>query len=188
MAHSPNSSTETTATPFPPTTSPGKNSDLRTACKTYTQFVHQRSYAAFLTATKRRAGSVGQTWNEPSNNVAPAVCDPALTCNSRVTLNIRAPTGPGEQVYVTGELKNMGNWNPSKAQGFTAAQSTASDPLWFADIDLPAATAFEYKYIKKSARGEVVWESLPNKGNRNAETPQECGSTASVDDTLESWE
>jgi glucoamylase len=146
------------------------------------------SYAAFLTATMRRAGCVGQTWNEPSNNVAPAVCDAAPTCKSRVTFNIRAPIGSGEQVFVTGELRNLGNWNPGKAQGLTAAQSTGNDPLWVAEIDLPAATAFEYKYIKKSASGEVVWESLPNKGNRNGETPQDCGSTASMDGALASWE
>ena len=146
------------------------------------------SYAAFLTATKRRAGSVGSSWNEPSNNVAPTVCGAASTCNALVTFNIRAPTGPGEQVYVVGELKNLGYWSPNKGQGLTASKYTDSDPLWFADVELPAATSFEYKYIKTTASGEIIWESLPTKGNRNTEMPQGCGSTASVDDTLGSWE
>jgi glucoamylase len=145
------------------------------------------SYAAFLTATKRRAASVGPSWNEPSHNVASAVCGAAPTCNSRLTFNIRTPTGTGEQVYVTGELQKLGYWNPGEAQSLTASNNTGSDPLWYADTEIPAGTPFEYKYIKKTASGEVVWESLPNKGNRNGVTPG-CGYTAAVNDTLVEWE
>jgi glucoamylase len=144
------------------------------------------SYAAVLTATKRRAASVGPSWNEPSHYVASAVCG-AAPCNSRLTFNIRATTGPGEQVYVISVLKNFGYWNPKKAQGLTASKYTNSDPFWFADIELPPATPFEYKYIKSKASGELDWESLPNKGNRNGVTPG-CGFTATVNDTLEKWE
>jgi glucoamylase len=145
------------------------------------------SYAAFLTATKRRAASVGPSWNEPSHNVAPAICGAASTYNSRITFNIRAPTGPGEQVYVAGELQNLGYWNPGKALKLSAASYTANDPLWSAEVELPAAMPFEYKYIKMTLSGAVVWESLPDKGNRNSITAG-YGYTATVNDTLEKWE
>ncbi|MBQ1681890.1 MAG: hypothetical protein II067_06730 [Agathobacter sp.] len=38
----------------------------------------------------------------------------------------------------------------------------ANYPTWFYDISLPAGTRIEYKYIKKDAAGNVVWESGSN--------------------------
>jgi glucoamylase len=138
------------------------------------------SYAAFLTASERRAGVTGPTWGEASNNVPPTTCTAPTACNSKVTFNVRATTTYGESVYVVGQLTQLGNWDPASAQPLSASQYTSSDPLWSAAIDLPASTVFDYKYIRKDASGVVTWESDPN---RSFTTSSGCGSTATVSDT-----
>jgi glucoamylase len=138
------------------------------------------SYAAFLTATDRRAGTVGPSWGEASNNVAPSSCAGTPACNAKVTFNVRATTALGENVFVVGQLTELGSWSPGSAKALSASQYTSSDPLWSAAIDLPASTVFEYKYIKKTSGGQVVWESDPN---NKFTTSSGCGSSATVNDT-----
>lgn len=138
------------------------------------------SYAAFLTATERRNGVVSPSWGEASNNTPPSTCTGTPACNSKVTFNVRATTTFGQNVFVVGQLAQLGNWSPANAQALSASKYTSSDPLWYASIDLPAATAFEYKYIKKNSDGTIVWESDPN---QSFTTTSGCGSTATVNDT-----
>lgn len=138
------------------------------------------SYAAFLTAAERRDGVVSPSWNEASNNVAPTTCTGTPACNARITFNVRATTVPGENIFVVGQLTQLGNWSPADAKPLSASKYTASDPLWTADIDIPASTVFEYKYIRKSSTGAVTWESDPN---RRYTSSSGCGSSATVNDT-----
>jgi glucoamylase len=138
------------------------------------------SYAAFLTATERRAGVVSPTWGEPSNNLPPTTCSGTPPCISKTTFNVRASTIFGETVYVTGQLTQLGNWSPGDAKLLSASNYTSSDPLWYAEIDLPAGTVFEYKYIRKSSGGQVVWESDPN---RRFTTSSACGTMTVVNDS-----
>jgi glucoamylase len=137
------------------------------------------SYAAFLTAIERRNGVVPPSWGEGSANTVPGVCTGTPSCNSRVTFNVRITTVPGEQIFVVGGLTQLGNWLPTEGKALSASRYTSSDPLWYADIEIPSETAFEYKYIKKTASGQVAWESDPN---RRYTTSQGCGSTATVND------
>jgi glucoamylase len=138
------------------------------------------SYAAFLTATDRRANSVGPSWGESSNNVAPTTCTGTPACNAKITFNVRVTTNYGENVFVVEQLAELGNWSPDNAKPLSASKYTSSDPLWSAAIDLPASTVFEYKYIRKSASGQVTWESDPN---NKFTSSSGCGSTATVNDT-----
>jgi glucoamylase len=84
----------------------------------------------------------------------------------------------GEDVFIVGSLTKLGNWAPDSAVPHIASQYTQDDPLWFAEIDLPAETTFEYKYIKKTSGG-VVWESDPN---RRYTTSTGCGSSGTQND------
>lgn len=138
------------------------------------------SYAAFLTSTDRRAGTVGPTWGESSNNVSPTTCSGTPACNAQVTFNVRAVTTLDENVFVVGQLTELGNWSPASAKALSASKYTSSDPLWSAAIDLPASTVFEYKYIRKTSGGQVTWESDPN---RSFTTSNGCGSNGTVNDT-----
>lgn len=138
------------------------------------------SYAAFLTAVERRAGVGGPSWGESTNNSPPSVCTAPPVCNARITFNVRATTTFGDNIFVTGQLTQLGNWSPGSAVALSASRYTSSDPLWFASIDLPAGRTFEYKYIRKTSSGQVVWESDPNRRYTSSEG---CGSSATVNDS-----
>ncbi|KAH9859843.1 hypothetical protein IAQ61_011625 [Plenodomus lingam] len=138
------------------------------------------SYAAFLTATERRAGVLTPSWGETSNNRPPQTCTAPPACNSRVTFNVRATTVFGENVFVVGQLTQLGNWTPNDARPLSASQYTSSNPIWSGSVDLPASTAFDYKYIRRSSSGAFTWESDPN---RRFTTSSGCGSTVTVNDT-----
>ncbi|KAI0062563.1 glycoside hydrolase [Artomyces pyxidatus] len=80
-----------------------------------------------------------------------------------VSFSETATTVYGENIFVTGDLPQLGSWNPSSA----IALSSASYPTWQVTISLPSDTAFQYKYIRIDGTS-VVWESDPN---RSAMTP-----------------
>lgn len=73
--------------------------------------------------------------------------------------NVNATTVVGQNIYVTGNRAELGNWSPSAALKL----DPASYPVWKLDVSLPAGTAFEYKYIRKDAAGNVTWESGANR-------------------------
>lgn len=71
---------------------------------------------------------------------------------------VNATTYWGQNVYVVGNIAELGNWNAANA----IALSPSNYPLWSHPIDLPASTAVEYKYIKIDG-SNVVWESGSNR-------------------------
>ncbi|MGW4638518.1 carbohydrate-binding module family 20 domain-containing protein [Sphaerisporangium sp. NPDC004334] len=90
------------------------------------------------------------------------------------SFNANVTTTWGQNVFVVGDLAELGAWNPAGA----VALSSASYPVWRATVALPAGTAVQYKYIKKNPDGSVTWESDPN---RSFTTP--ASGTATRDDT-----
>ena len=72
-----------------------------------------------------------------------------------------ANTNLGANVYVVGNIYELGNWDTSKAIGpfFNNTQTIGKYPTWFYDINLPAGRTIEYKYIQKDTRGNIIWES-----------------------------
>lgn len=75
-----------------------------------------------------------------------------------------APTNWGQNVYVVGNCLELGNWDTDKAIGpfYNATDSIATYPDWFFDLSLPAGQTIEFKFIKKDAAGNVVWEGGAN--------------------------
>ncbi len=72
--------------------------------------------------------------------------------------NVYATTYWGQNVYVVGNVAQLGSWNTNQA----VALSAAGYPTWSGSVTLPASTSIEYKYIKKDGNGSVVWESGSN--------------------------
>ena len=68
---------------------------------------------------------------------------------------VNATTVMGQNIYVTGNRPELGNWNPGRAFKL----DPASYPVWKLDVNLPAGTSFDYKYIRKDGAGNVTWES-----------------------------
>ncbi|WP_318211357.1 MULTISPECIES: carbohydrate-binding module family 20 domain-containing protein [unclassified Streptomyces] len=78
---------------------------------------------------------------------------------SGASFNATATTVSGQNIYVTGNRAELGNWSPAAALKL----DPATYPVWKLTVGLPAGTAFEYKYIRKDAAGNVTWESGANR-------------------------
>jgi alpha-amylase len=84
-------------------------------------------------------------------------------------------TSNGENIFLSGSIDQLGNWDTSKAVALSASGYTSSNPVWSVKLDLHAGTYFQYKFIKKGQDGSVMWESDPN---RSYTLPSGCVETA----------
>ncbi|MEV8099723.1 carbohydrate-binding module family 20 domain-containing protein [Kitasatospora sp. NPDC085879] len=75
--------------------------------------------------------------------------------------NATADTTLGQNLYVSGDLAELGAWDPTKAVPLTT--SYAVYPEWTGIAALPPNTAVRYKFLKKGPDGTVIWEDGPNR-------------------------
>ena len=73
-------------------------------------------------------------------------------------IDVFVETVPGEQVYIVGNIPELGAWNPDKAVG---PLDPSSYPTWEIHIKLPANTYFEFQWVKK--RNGMILEWAPEK-------------------------
>ncbi|MER7518033.1 carbohydrate-binding module family 20 domain-containing protein [Streptomyces sp. NPDC126499] len=97
-------------------------------------------------------------------NTALALHVNATDCGSQpatagASFNVTATTTVGQNIYVTGNRPELGNWSTTAALKL----DPAAYPVWKLAVGLPAGTAFEYKYLRKDAAGNVTWESGANR-------------------------
>ena len=71
-----------------------------------------------------------------------------------------------DNVYVIGNLPQIGEWNPDKAVQLKRNEDTQNQKMieTVDDIEIDE-TLIEYKYILKS-NGKIMWEGNGNKDNR----------------------
>ncbi|MCX7773892.1 MAG: alpha-amylase family glycosyl hydrolase [Clostridia bacterium] len=79
---------------------------------------------------------------------------------NQVIFHVNATTTYGQNVYVVGSIPELGNWDPAKA---TEAMMCPGYPQWFLPVSVPMNTTFQFKFIKKDASGNVIWESGSNR-------------------------
>jgi glucoamylase len=115
------------------------------------------SYASALTAFNARAGLLSNPWGAKGLTV-PATCLRNAGPTVTVTFNVQADTTFGENIFVTGSVFGLSNWEPS----YSVAMSASNYPTWSVTIILPANTAIQYKYIRKETDDSIEWESDPN--------------------------
>ncbi|KAJ5260542.1 hypothetical protein N7478_012147 [Penicillium angulare] len=107
----------------------------------------------------------------------------SITCSQATALPVRfeevVTTTYGENVYISGSISALGDWDTDDAIALSAVDYTSSDPLWYVVVTLPVGTSFEYKFIEKTdGSSSVEWESDPN---RSYTVPTGCaGTTATV--------
>jgi len=80
-----------------------------------------------------------------------------------VTFNEAADTNLGTNIFVVGSIAELATWNTASAPPLTWLNGNGTRGNWRATLTLPAATAVEYKYIKKDGAGTVTWESGANR-------------------------
>jgi alpha-amylase len=92
-------------------------------------------------------------------DVASRVRKVSVTPHPIVTFYAYSTVDPGQRLYVVGGAPELGSWDPAKA----VPLSSVSYPNWSASVSIAPGTALEYKFIKKSGDGTVVWETRPNR-------------------------
>jgi lytic starch monooxygenase len=115
------------------------------------------------------------TGNPEPNPGNPGGCTPASTV--AVTFNELATTSYGQNIKLVGSLSQLGSWNVANAIALSASGYTNSNPVWSTTLNLPAATTFQYKFVRVGSNGDVAWESDPN---RSYTVPQTCDGVATV--------
>lgn len=113
-------------------------------------------FTATLGAHTALALHVG-AMNCGSGTTTPPPTTPPATPGA--SFNATATTVVGQDIYVTGNRAELGNWSPAAALKL----DPATYPVWKLTVGLPAGTAFEYKYLRKDAAGNVTWESGANR-------------------------
>lgn len=132
----------------------------------------------FTDVTGNRAGTVttnadgwGQFWVN-GGSVSVWVENASTTSNVSVTFTCQNGTTVwGQNVYVVGNIAALGSWNTASA----VLLSSASYPTWTGTIQVPAATAIEWKCIKKNGSA-VEWEP----GANNLYTTPASGSGSTI--------
>lgn len=73
-----------------------------------------------------------------------------------------AETSFGTNVYLVGNIHELGSWDTNKAIGPLFNQVVYQYPTWYFDVSVPGGRTIEFKFIKKDANGNVTWESGSN--------------------------
>ena len=94
-----------------------------------------------------------------------------------ITFGVHYVTKPGENLFVTGEINALGNWDASKAKPLT----WSGEGNWRVQINLAAtAMSLSYKYLIKSDSG-VVWETGGPGKHHNRVLPSSASPTNFID-------
>jgi alpha-amylase len=80
-----------------------------------------------------------------------------------VTFNEAADTLFGQNIFVTGSIPQLSNWNTDTAVPLAWLNGQGTRGNWQTSATLPASTHVEYKYLKKDGSNNVTWESGANR-------------------------
>lgn len=120
-----------------------------------------------ITVTKDGATSNSFTYNVLSGD------------QNQVIFHVQAETNYGENIYIVGNIPELGNWDPDNC---TEALLNPNYPEWFLPVSVPAGTQIEFKFIKKDSTGAITWESGENRVITSS--PDSAGS---IDTELYYW-
>ncbi len=94
----------------------------------------------------------------------------------QVIFHVTATTVPGENVYVSGNIAELGNWDPAKA---TEVLLNPSYPAQFLPVSIPKNTTFQFKFIKKNGAA-VTWEGGSNRSFTSSSSSTGTSDTANL--------
>jgi len=77
------------------------------------------------------------------------------------TYTVQAETAWGQNVYVVGNVAELGAWNTANAVPLTTG--TGTYPRWTGNGTLPTNTDVEYKFVIKQDGQPVIWETGANR-------------------------
>ena len=88
-----------------------------------------------------------------------------------------------DHVFVAGNITQLGNWDPYNAialEADTSSRYADGSTRWIGKEGIPVGESVEFKYIKWTANGTLVWEC---EGNRVYTAPTSCGT-----DKVSGWD
>lgn len=74
-----------------------------------------------------------------------------------------ASTVMGDNIYVVGDIPELGSWDVNKAVKLSEAMMAPSYPQWFLPVSVPSGKTFQFKFVKKDSAGNVYWEQGNNR-------------------------
>ena len=77
------------------------------------------------------------------------------------TVSDAPPTRIGDYIFLTGSTVELGNWSTSW-DGAIGPLLAPNYPNWFINAAMPAGETIQFKFIKITANGNVLWENGPN--------------------------
>lgn len=80
--------------------------------------------------------------------------------NVKMRLKLPKALQPGEKLYLSGNQKNLGNWDTQKALGPLQKVSALTYEISF---DIPLHKVLEYKFLKLDGKKNIVLEEIPNR-------------------------
>lgn len=72
---------------------------------------------------------------------------------NQVIFHVNASTNYGENIYIVGNVPELGSWNVNKC---TEVMMNPGYPEWYLPVSVPAGTTIEFKFIKKDSNGNVT--------------------------------
>ena len=157
------------------------------------------SYASFVTMAQRRAGQYPESWDTRDITPPPATCagtstpgvyapateagapNQTVSCTVPVLFEVNATTYYGENVYLVGNVTDLGAWDINNAQPMNPGNYSSSRPLWYGSTFLPAGQTISYVYVRQENCGQpYIYENI----NRTITVPP-CKSPAISTD--EAW-
>lgn len=155
------------------------------------------SFASFVTMAQRRAGEYPRSWTTgaaASSTISlPSTCAasstsgvyaPALaagapnvtelsTCTSNVLFEVNATTYFGENVYLVGNVPELGNWDVANAQPLSGSNYTSDRALWYVEVAMTAGATVDFVYAKlEDCNQGYLYETI----NRTLTVPACAGS------------
>lgn len=127
----------------------------------------------------------------PAGNYQVTVTNGAQTSNGfayqvlggdqvQVIFKVNKQTAVGQNLYIVGNIDELGSWNPAKALD---SMMNPNHPQWFLPVSVPAGAAIEFKFVMKDAAGNVTWEGG---SNRTITAPSQ--STGTLDTPVYNWQ
>lgn len=125
------------------------------------------SYASFVTMAQRRAGQYPESWDTRDITPPPATCagtstpgvyapataagapNQTVSCTVNVLFEVNATTYFGENMYLVGNIPDLGAWDINNAQPLNPGNYSQSRPLWYASTFLPAGQTISYVYVRQ---------------------------------------
>lgn len=76
-------------------------------------------------------------------------------------------TEMGQQIYMVGNVEQIGNWDPNQAAG---PFNCPNWPEWEMNVKLPPHRLVEFKFIIKDNQGNIIWAEGPNQVINTSDT------------------